>query len=292
MMTAELQPHLKPLFRYKGSKWKNRIRIASHFPPFMRGYSEGYAEPFLGSGAMFTTVPVHIPSRLNDLNFDLMRFYTNLKDDLAIADRILELKKQVQNDAASKANELFERWKDDWVLGIDASVMFFAIYRFAHRQFVRRWRPSIASCDAMYLDMWHGVTAEKLTAWHERLQSVQLTNVHFRTFLRKLDRTKARYTVFLDPPYWDANLRSKTHNNQQYEHVMTDDEHRELAAWCRQTHHYVVMTNSIDDMTSALYLSDPAFACHRLPYRYSTKTRDGESRLKCELIITRTDQVP
>jgi DNA adenine methylase len=72
------KPMLKPVLKYRGSKWRLAPWIVRHFPA-PTTYTT-YLEPYFGSGAIFFTMPPARHEILNDLSGDVVNLFTVLRD--------------------------------------------------------------------------------------------------------------------------------------------------------------------------------------------------------------------
>jgi DNA adenine methylase len=204
-----------PLWRY-GGKGRNAHRLVPHF-----ARARLYAEPFFGAGGLFFKVPPGAYERetVNDLDRSLTTFFRVLRD---------------RTDELVRACELTPYSRDEFVAALEPAA---DELEEARRVWVRSrqsfagkartpgdWARSSGRTSGEWAP---GTAANKLDAlrsYAARLRGVAIDNVDAVKFVRHWARP---HTFFIcDPPYVPE---ARTLNND-YEHEMSADDHRRLAA--------------------------------------------------------------
>jgi DNA adenine methylase len=69
-----MTPRIEPIVKWPGGKQSELDFIIPDFPKKIASYYE----PFLGGGAVYLTIPAHIPAFVNDLSTDLINLYKHI----------------------------------------------------------------------------------------------------------------------------------------------------------------------------------------------------------------------
>lgn len=208
---------MKPPFAYYGGKTVLAERIAATFPPHRH-----YVEPFAGSLAVLLAKPLSLMETVNDLDQRVVNFWRVLRERPADLARVCQATphSRFEFDEAEEVDhgDELERARLLWVRLTQGR---------SGRLKRAGWRHMVnpgLMCTAFpeYLDGY----VDRMAAACERLHHVSL---ECRPALEIIERYGAHEDVLLyvDPPY----LGSTRANDRSYRHeMMTDDEHRELAA--------------------------------------------------------------
>jgi DNA adenine methylase len=205
-------PHIKPIPKYPGAKWRLAPWIVSFFPPHQH-----YVEPYAGSAACFFS---KAPSRhevLNDLNGSLVNLFQVIRN---------------QGDELAKAIEMTP-WSE-------------AEYAVAEQEMTGGDAMEQARCFLIRCWQAHGGTLSQVSGWkhnglHGHAYPVRLWNQLPDRLLAVVSRLKmaeircrpaleviAAYNdpkslIYADPPYMLS-----TRSRKYYTHEMDSSDHREL----------------------------------------------------------------
>lgn len=258
MITAPDAPP-RPALRYHGAKWRAASWIVSCLP----GDHDSYIEPFGGSAAILLNKPRSPIEVYNDLDGDVVNFFKMLRerpDDLiralywtpfSHAER--RLSQEPTDDPLEHARRLYVRsyltisgptaqWNSGW-----------------RRQKVmsrgRNGRGNMKPAAASFMELEH------LYRIAERLRGVIIESADALDVIRRYDHPRAVF--YVDPPYV-AETR-KRWKASAYQHEMTDDQHRELAAVLQACAGMVVLSGYDGDLYRELFPDWP-----RLDREYRT----------------------
>lgn len=218
--TPKTQPPRRPPLRYRGSKWRLAPWIISHFPAH-----DCYCEPYGGGAGVLLRKPRAPFEIYNDLDSEVVNFFRVLRDrhqELLEALRLTPWSREEQRESftvpadagpVERARRLSLRawmthggactnWKSGWrfMRGKTREVGF--------RDLIANWRD-----------------VEYLVDVADRLLDIQIENDPALDVIRRFDQ---EHTLFyLDPPYVLTAFCDQ--RQRLYRHVMTEDDHRELA---------------------------------------------------------------
>lgn len=91
----------RPPFRWHGSKWRMWPHIRPHVPPH-----ETYIEPFAGSLAIFLQKPQSEMEVINDLDGDVVNFFTQLRDNTDALIRSIQLTPYARSELRNADDQL------------------------------------------------------------------------------------------------------------------------------------------------------------------------------------------
>ncbi len=180
-----------------------------------------YVEVFGGGASLLLAKgPVEIEV-YNDLNSGLVNFFRVLRDE----DKFARFYRLVQLTPYSK--EEYYLCRDSWRQcedDVERAYKWFIVARMSFSGwFASSWSQSLGTSRrgmAMSVSAYLG-TIERLPEIHDRLMRVQIEHSDWQRVIKRFD---AKDTFFyLDPPYVHSTRRSG-----DYEHEMTDEEHKEL----------------------------------------------------------------
>lgn len=211
-----------PIFRY-GGKGINAHHIISHF-----AQARVYAEPCFGAGSIFFRIPVGTYEResVNDLDNSLVTFFRVLRDQPDELIRLCEATPYARAEfiaALERSPEPLEEARRVWVRGRQG---FSGKAKTAgdwgrnpggDRGRGAPWLPSgaVSKCNS-------------LSAYSTRLRNVAIDCIDAVEFVTKWGQSNTM--VYADPPYVP-----ESRSGQDYEHEMTQDDHRRLASALRST---------------------------------------------------------
>jgi DNA adenine methylase len=264
---------MKSIFRYPGAKSALRAEILSLAPH----YAE-YREPFLGGGSILFGVPRGKRRWVNDKDAALMAVYRALQGDPAAFIRACRrIKPLERGERPGRLRALFEQLVRDETA--DPALRFFFLNRTAFGGRVNYDLPTRLCCANP--PGWDIVATDRLWQAAGLLWGVRLTAGDYLPLLRAPGEG---VWVYCDPPYVRNNRLPR--RDRLYRHVLTPDEHAELAGQVRACGHHVLVSYDDDPFVRRLYAGSgfrvrPVRVCYRLG--------DGRGRAKVELLISNYD---
>ncbi len=203
-----------PIWRY-GGKANTARHIVDHFAA-----ATVYAEAFLGGGSVFFALKPGTYRReaVNDLDASLVTFFRVLRDrtdELVAACELTPYARAEFIAALEHSDDPLEEARRVWVRGRQG---FAGKARTAGdwgRSDAATWNPGKAEAKL-----------QELRSYAARLRGVAIDSVDFEEFIAKWGH--ADTFVYCDCPYVAA-----ARTGEDYEHEMTDGDHRRLAAACR-----------------------------------------------------------
>lgn len=207
-----------PIWRY-GGKSNTARHIVDHFAA-----ATVYAEPFLGAGSVFFALPPGTYRReaVNDLDGSLVTFFRALRDrtdELVCVCEATPYAREEFIDALQRSTDPLEEARRVWVRGRQGFAGKARTPGDWGRQTgastLKSWAPGAADSKL-----------QELRSYAARLRGVAIDSVDFEEFIAKWGH--ADTFVYCDCPYV-AEARA----GEDYEHEMTDADHRRLAAACR-----------------------------------------------------------
>ena len=206
------------LLNYPGSKWGMAAEIISMMPSH-----RSYLEPFFGSGAVLFSKPPSAIETVNDIDGDIVNFFTVLREQSEELSRLIALTpyaRSVYDDAHSnRGTDPLDR-----------------AYRFAIRNKMgygiktyskTGFKIDVAGREGCYASLGWLNMPEKITQMCKRLKHVQIENRPAVELIRRFNFENV--LIYADPPY----LMS-TRGGKQYRHEMTEQDHWELLVALRQ----------------------------------------------------------
>lgn len=205
---------MNTLLNYPGAKWGMAAEIVQLMPPH-----RSYLEPFFGSGAVLFNKPPSAIETVNDIDGDIVNFFTVLREQPEELARLITLTpyaRDVFDDAhENRGTEPMDR-----------------AYRFAIRSkmghgFKTRQKTGFkidtygrerAYCVTCWNSLPHGIREAAV-----RLKDVQIENQPALDVIRKFNHDNV--LIYADPPYL-----LDTRSGKQYRHEMTEQDHVELLA--------------------------------------------------------------
>ena len=203
---------MNAILNYPGAKWGMAEEIVSLMPPH-----RSYLEPFFGSGAVLFNKPPSAIETVNDIDGDIVNFFTVLREQPEELARLIELTpyaRDVFDDAHhNRGTEQLDR-----------------AYRFAIRSKmghgfktyqktgfkIDRYARERSYC----VDCWNSLP-EGLRNAAGRLKEVQIENRPALDIIRRFNFDNV--LIYADPPYL-----LDTRGGKQYRHEMAEQDHVEL----------------------------------------------------------------
>ncbi len=212
---------------------------------------DAYIEPFFGGGSLFFAKrPVKIEV-INDIDKDLMNFYSVLRDDVKF-NKFMKLTYLTLYSRAEymHAREKFKRraWKDD----VERAYLFYIIARMSFAgHFGHSWGYDISATSKGMSRTVHAYlsSVDRLPEIHERLRHAQIEcddwlSVYER-YVPKWLQDGLKVFVYLDPPYLEDVRR-----NGKYRYELSRRRHEELIEVIKKEKEAKIM---LSGYLSALY---------------------------------------
>lgn len=231
----------RPVLRYHGGKWRLAPWILSHFPPH-----RVYVEPFGGAASVLMQKPRSYAEVYNDLDGELVNLFRVLRDPEAAADleRVVRLTPFAREEFEGAYQESEDSVEAARRLLLRAAAGFGSAaacrsQRTGFRGNVTRSGTTPAADWARYPDLIAGFT--------ERLAGVV---VEHRPAVAVMETYDGPGTLhYVDPPYPHGTRHFKERpTGQVYQHEMTDDDHRDLAAALHRLRGMVVLSGYACDL--------------------------------------------
>lgn len=228
-----------PLLRYFGGKHRDAHRIISQFPEH-----EFYIEPFSGGASVLlqkSPAPFEI---YNDLSGDVVNFFKVLRDRPSDLIRAIELTPYSRlewrqafipaEDELEGARRLYVRSWQTHGGGVSSTKN--GGWRFLYRQVCGE---DVVSCFNRTEHLW---------AIARRLKLVQIECDDALTVIKRYGRNP-RALIYCDPPY----VHSTRTESGNYDHEMTDKQHKELAEVLHSVEAMVLISGYDCELYQELY---------------------------------------
>ena len=230
----------RPALRYHGGKWKISKWIISHFPAHVC-----YVEPFAGAASILLRKDEAKVEVLNDLDKDVMNFWTVLRtktDDLIREIALTPFSREEALSAFEVVGDDLERARRFFIRAWQTRGGPLAKYPAGWR-FVNGFsRSNIPARDWGRIDYLWSVAA--------RLKAVQLECDQATSVIKRFDRPGTLY--YVDPPYL-SSTRSKRWATAAYRHDLTLEDHQQLAESLRSIKGSAVVSGYPSDVYDELY---------------------------------------
>ncbi len=221
-------PPTRPLLRYHGGKWKLAPWINSQFPPH-----RVYVEPFGGAASVLLHKPRAYAEVYNDLDGEIVNLFMVARDHGEDLLQRIELTpySRAEFDVSFKATaDPIERARRTLVrshMGFGGNLTRpnrdQTPQRTGWRTYTQKNRRSIPAGD------WRG-WPDAFPAIIDRLRGVIIENKPAQTVMATHDAADALH--YVDPPYVHSTRGFDCGGSVRgYRHEMTDEQHRELAAF-------------------------------------------------------------
>lgn len=217
---------MNSILNYPGAKWSLAKTIVELMPRH-----RSYLEPYFGSGAVLFNKPLSAIETVNDIDGDIVNFFTVLREqpqELAEMISLTPYSREVFDDAhENRGTNAFDK-----------------AYRFAIRSRMGHgfktyektgFKIDVYARERSYcVDVWNRMPEDILTA-ASRLKSVQIENRPALELIRKFNHDNV--LIYADPPYL-----LNTRGGKQYRHEMTEQDHVELLSALREHKGYVILS--------------------------------------------------
>ena len=223
---------MNALLNYPGAKWGMAQEIVALMPPH-----RSYLEPFFGSGAvLFNKLPSAIET-VNDIDGDIVNFFTVMREQPEELARLIELTpyaRDVFDDAHhNRGTEPLDR-----------------AYRFAIRSKMgygfktytqTGFKKDIAGRQGSYAARYWAKMPELVQKLGGRLKEVQIENRPALDVIRRFNFDNV--LIYADPPYL-----LDTRGGKQYRHEMNEQDHIDLLAALLQHKGSVILSGYPSEM--------------------------------------------
>lgn len=223
---------MNALLNYPGAKWGMAQEIVSLMPPH-----RSYLEPFFGSGAVLFNKPPSAIETVNDIDGDIVNFFTVLREQPEELARLIDLTpyaRDVFDDAHhNRGTDPMDR-----------------AYRFAIRSKMGHgfktyqntgFKIDVSGRQGSYaVRAWNKVPGTILEA-AGRMKMVQIENQPALDLIRKFNHDNV--LIYADPPYL-----LDTRGGKQYRYEMTEQDHLDLLAALLQHKEPVILSGYPHEM--------------------------------------------
>lgn len=223
---------MNALLNYPGSKWGMAAQIVSLMPPH-----RSYLEPFFGSGAVLFNKPPSAIETVNDIDGDIVNFFTVLREqpeELADMIALTPYSRDVFDDAhANRGTAPLDR-----------------AYRFAIRSKMGHGFKTYQKT-GFEIDVYARERSYCVSCWNrlpgglleaaKRLKRVQIEHQPALNLIQKFNHDNV--LIYADPPYLLETRRGK-----QYRHEMTEQDHVELLDALKQHTGSVILSGYPSDL--------------------------------------------
>lgn len=223
---------MNAILNYPGAKWGLAQTIVELMPKH-----RSYLEPFFGSGAVLFNKPLSAIETINDIDGDIVNFFTVLREcpqELAEKIALTPYSREVFDDAHENR-------------GTDA---FDKAYRFAIRSRMGHgfktyqktgFKIDVYARERSYcVDVWNKMP-ELLIEAAMRLKQVQIENRPALELIKKFNHDNV--LIYADPPYL-----LNTRGGKQYRCEMNEQDHMELLAALADHKGYVILSGYPSEM--------------------------------------------
>lgn len=204
----------KALIRYAGAKWRLADWIISYFQEH-----KSYLEPFFGSGAVLFSKERSNIETVNDLDGDVVNFFSCIQKDPEKLAHILyytPYSRQVYDEAYTKIPG------DDFEMAANFAIKCNMGYGYRSSGVKVGWKNDVQGRDKAYAANDWVQLPERLLQAAERLRGVQIENVSAVKLIRRFNFSNV--LIYCDPPYL---LQTRT-GGKQYKKEMSVEEHIQL----------------------------------------------------------------
>ena len=282
---------MKPIIKYRGGKSKEIPLLAPHIP----FYTGRYIEPFFGGGAMYFHLE---PERavVNDINTNLMGFYSAVQHDYAELSKELArlekvynanrldfdtLKRQHPSERVIDRNEeLYYRLRDMYNGLIEPTYSAAALYYFINKTaYSGMIRYNAKGEYNVPYGRYKNFNTSLITEQHHNL--LLNTEIHNSDYREIFALTEPDDFVFLDPPY---DCIFSDYGNEEYqEDGFNEESHRQLANDFFNLNCRALMVIGATPLTRELYGGN---IIAEYPKNYSVNIRNRFQAEAVHIIIT------
>lgn len=231
ILAQELKP-TRPVLRYHGGKWLLAPWIISHFPPHRT-----YVEPFGGGGSILIRKARTYAEVYNDLSGELVNLFRVMRDrgdELKRAVELTPFARDEYRESFAVSDDPLEQARRT----LTRAYMGFGSNAF-NRSIQSGFRSNTRRSGTTPAEDWRGYP-EAMPALIERLRGVVIENRDAREVMLRHDEPTALH--YCDPTYPHSTRTALAHGPHGYEFEMSDDQHRELAAFLRELKGMVIVS--------------------------------------------------
>lgn len=239
----------RPVIRYHGGKWHHAPWVISQMPGHRR-----YVEPFMGAASVLMRKPRSHAEVINDMDDEIVNLFKVLRDSGA------ELREKLRLTPFARA-EFEEAWlptKDEMERArrviIRAFMGFGSAAATDSRPSGRRMTGFRGISDRSGTTPAHDWMnyPNCMDAMIQRLRGVVIENRPAVEVIQRHD--KGDVLFYVDPPYV---MESRTDNDPDYRHEMTDEDHEQLAAVLKQVKGKVMLAGYHSKLYDRLFTDWP-----------------------------------
>lgn len=232
---------MRPILRYFGGKWNLAPWIVSQFPPH-----KVYVEPFGGAASVLLRKPRSYAEIYNDLNETVVNVFQVARDNGAALQEALRLTPFARSEfdlSYEESSDPVERARRTIIRsfmgfgadGIDSK------YKTGFRSNSNRSGTTPAHDWKNYADAFPELV--------DRLRGVVIENRDYKAVCDAHDGEETLH--YIDPPYvFETRQRPERHG---YKFELTDDQHRELAAYLNGLKGMVVVSGYPSELYEELF---------------------------------------
>lgn len=217
----------RPILRWHGGKWMLYPWISSQFPPHRI-----YTETFGGGASILLRKPRCYCEVYNDLDGELVNLFTVVRDRGTELKRALELTPFARTEffaAYEPAEDPLERARRTVILTYMGFGSNSVVKTSGFRSNANRSGTTPAHDWAHYPDC--------MDAMIERLRGIIIENRDAKEVMAANDGPDTLH--YVDPPYV---METRSYGKGGYRHEMTDDQHRDLAAFLKELQGAVIVS--------------------------------------------------
>jgi DNA adenine methylase len=225
-----------PPVRYPGGKWRIANWIISIFPPHMT-----YVEPFCGGASVFFRKPPSYHEVLNDLDGEIVNFFTVLREREDELMRALELTPFSREEYKAS----FEPSGDP----LERARQFYILTRQGFGGYARRtgWRfQKNNNRGKKLIEEWNDL--DWLYAAAGRLKDAMIEHCEAIDVIRRFDAPKTLF--YVDPPYIGTSRGRLDHYRHEFR---GDEEHVRLAECLQTVEGMVIVSGYPSELYQVLY---------------------------------------
>lgn len=222
----------RPILRYHGGKWKLADWLISHFPKHRT-----YTEPYGGAGSVLLKKPRSYAEIYNDLDGEVVNLFRVTRENgkelieclklTPFARKEYRLSFEPSTDSLEQARRTVIR-----------SFMGFGSNSLC-RSIQSGFRANSNRSGTTPAHDWKNFP-DALTAIIERLRGVIIENRDALDICRIHDSDKTLH--YCDPPYVHSTRTQKSHGHYGYNHEMSDEKHRKMAASLKELSGMVIIS--------------------------------------------------
>ncbi len=223
---------INALLSYPGAKWGLAPQIVSLMPPH-----RSYLEPFFGSGAVLFNKPPSPIETVNDLDGDIVNFFTVLREQPEVLASRIALTPYAR-DVFDDAHE------NQGADPLDRAYQFAIRSKMGHGFKTNQktgFKIDVYARERSYcVSCWNRLPGDLLEA-AQRLKCVQIENRPALELIRRFNHNNV--LIYADPPYL-----LETRGGKQYRHEMTEQDHLELLEALKQHSGSVILSGYPSEM--------------------------------------------